>query len=76
MTRLVRTSYHTSRKLPELTAYYSLSPVALISGKVFLQESASRSYILHGGKMGSPGSAPGSSALQADDFTRLTYFPE
>lgn len=35
MTRLVRTSYHTSRNLPELTAYYSLSPVALISGKVF-----------------------------------------
>ena len=35
MTRLVRTSYNTSRNLPELTAYYSLSPVALISGKVF-----------------------------------------
>ena len=35
MTRLVRTSYHTSGDFPELSAYYSLTPVALISGKVF-----------------------------------------
>ena len=35
MTRLVRTYYHTSGDFPELSAYYSLTPVALISGKVF-----------------------------------------
>lgn len=35
MTRLVRTPYYTSGDFPELSAYYSLTPVALISGKVF-----------------------------------------
>ena len=52
MTRLVRTPYHTSGDFPELSAYYSLTPVALISGKVFLQNFASRSRILFGGKAG------------------------
>ena len=35
MTRLARTPYYTSGDFPELSAYYSLTPVALISGKVF-----------------------------------------
>nr|DAE27064.1 MAG TPA: hypothetical protein [virus sp. ctah610] len=32
---LLEAQYYTSGDFPELTAYYSLSPVALISGKVF-----------------------------------------
>lgn len=40
----------TSGDFPELSAYYFLTPVASISGKSFLQVSASRLHILLGGK--------------------------
>ena len=58
MTRLVRTYYHTSGDFPELSAYYSLTPVALISGKVFYMTLLVGCAIMSSGKMETAGLEP------------------